>query len=274
MTRRKRKSRIRKVTESEIPEFLRLVKDDIAFLRSLNFREPSRTDVRLASGVLRRLLYEELLKAAWAICGFEEDLRINATDLDAMIGELPRRYIHYAYAGGAKTKGAQHCGYMLLVVPKEEVSPEGPKRTAEELHKHFSAGKRRDFSLSDFNASACVVSGEAGVSRLGIVRYVSNKLGGVHWDNERGGWSEPVGSRHRLLDEAHIVVGRLPAALYEVLSIAQAVAESVDVKTLCEKIDSIAPEEALEANVIRFREGRIGKYENITFQEKNENKDG
>lgn len=101
-----------------------------------------------------------------------------------------------------------------------------------------------------------------------MVRYVANKLGGVHWDSRRGAWTHPAASRHRLLDEAHLIVGRLPAPLYEVLSIAQAVAESSDVSRLMEAILAIAPEEDGAMNVLRFREGRVGKYADMTFNSK------
>jgi hypothetical protein len=109
--------------------------------------------------------------------------------------------------------------------------------------------------LEAFCNSPSVVSGSAGVSRLGVVRYVANKLGGVHWDNQRGTWADPVGARHRLLDEAHLIVGRLPGVLYEIVSIAEAVATSEDTLRFIEKVKEIAPEDEGDAKVIRFREG-------------------
>lgn len=44
----------------------------------------------------------------------------EAVDLAAVIGSLPRRYLDYAYAGGAKLPGAHRSGYALLVTPKED----------------------------------------------------------------------------------------------------------------------------------------------------------
>jgi hypothetical protein len=253
------------LTAAEVAEFLRSVRDDIEFLRSINFRRPSRTEVRVASGILRRLLADEMLEGARQLTGREAPIKITATDLAAMLAEIPSRYIHYAYAGGADTEGPQHTGYVLLVVPKEEVEVDGQDAVLSRINKKFAPGQEREFTLSEFCESPSVVSGSAAVSRLGVVRYVANKLGGVHWDNSRGAWSDPVGGRHRLLDEGHLIVGRLSGALYEVLSIAEAVARSPDIIALSEKIRTVAPEEERAPNILSFREGRIGRYADMTF---------
>ena len=71
-----------------------------------------------------------------------------------------------------------------------------------------------------------------------------------------------------LLDEAHLMVARLAAPLYEVISIAQALAESDDCSRLMEHIDVVAPENERAVNILSFREGRIGKYADMTFSPK------
>jgi hypothetical protein len=263
---KKAKAKVIKLADAEVPEYLRTVYDDLAFLQSMRFERPSRTEVRISSSVLRRLLHEHMLAAAWRISELPDQPRITAVDLDAVVGDVPRRYIHYAYAGGAPTKRAQHSGYALLVIPKDEVSAGDYDATARAMSQKLRAGARRDFSLPDFCGSASVISGGAAVTRVDVVRYVANKLGGVHWDNERGGWTTPQGSRHRLLDEQHIVVGGLPGALYEVISIAHALVSAPDVARLMQTIDQRAPEDESFAEVLKFREGRIGKYADMTFR--------
>lgn len=267
--RRKRAKRI-ELTEQEAEEFLRLVRDDLDFLRQLDYRSPTRTTVRIASSILRRLLADGMYQNAWKLAGFDAEPRIRAIDLEAVVEKVDRRYIHYAYAGGANTEGAHHTGYALLVVPKSEAEVEGHEDAAKRLSSLLKPGVEREFLLTEFCTSAAVISGSAGVSRLGIVRYVANKLGGVHWDNRRGAWSDPVGSRHRLLDEGHLVVGRLPAALYELLSISQCLATSEDTSRFIEKVVEIAPESEEALNVIKFREGRSGKYTDLTFNNSSE----
>lgn len=257
-----------KLTEVQAQEFARIVRDDLVFLQSLNYRTPSRTEVRIASSILRRLLHEEMLFVAWQIAGLESQPVVQAIDLQAVLADVPARYIHYAYAGGAKTEGANHRGYVLLVVPRAEAEAEGHEAVSQRVSKLFKPGVMGDFPLTEFVNSPALISGEASVSRLQVVRYVANKLGGVHWDNRRGQWTDVVGSRHRLLDEDHVLVGRLSGALYEVLSIAQAIATSADIARLIERVVEIAPEPEYDANVLKFREGRIGKYADMTFTPK------
>lgn len=257
-----------RLTEEQAQEFARIVRDDLVFLRSLNYCRPSRTDVRIASSILRRLLHEEMFFVAWQIAGLEGEPSISAVDLQTMVADLPPRYIHYAYAGGAKTEGAHHQGYVLLVVPAEEAKTEGHEQVSKRVAKLIKQPTVRGFLLAEFLHSPSVISGEARVSRLQVVRYVANKLGGVHWDNKRGEWTDPIGSRQRLLDENHMIVGRLTGPLYEVLSIAQAISTSSDTTRLIERVGEIAPEEEQSTNVLRFREGRIGNYVEQTFAQK------
>lgn len=253
------------LTQAEVHDFLRTVHDDLALLRRIDFAKPLRSEVRVASAILRRLLYEQMLLNAWKLAGLQEEPHFNAVDLDSMLQSVDRKYISYAYAGGATTEGAQYIGYILLVVPKAELELEGEDAVLKRVSTSMSPAVRRDFSLSEFYASTCVASGHAGVSRIEMIRYVANKLGGVHWDNQRGAWTDPIDSRHRLLDEEHLIVGRLPAPLYETLSIAQAVAESADTLRLMQTIDVVAPEEEGAIDILRFREGRAGKYADMTF---------
>ena len=194
------------------------------------------------------------------MAGFDGEPNVEAVDLSAVVAELPARYIQYAYAGGADIPGAQHSGYVLLSIPRAEAEAEGYEAAAQRVSKLIRPGVWRMFPLSEFCASPSVISGAGAVSRLGVVRYVANKLGGVHWDNERGAWTDPVGSRHRLLDEKHLMVGRLSAPLYEVVSIAQAIAVAEDTSRLLARMDEVAPEEERLEDVLSFREGRIGKY--------------
>lgn len=262
------RSERRELTQVEAQDFLRVVRDDLVLLQRLNYGRPLRSEVRVASAILRRLLHELMFANAWSLAQIPDEPRFRAVDLDGTLVTVDRKYIHYAYAGGATTEGAQHAGYVLLVVPKAEVEAEGKDAVLQRVNSSMKPVGHRDFTLTEFCQSSSVASGHATVSRLGLVRYVANKLGGVHWDNERGAWTDPVGSRHRLLDEAHLVVGRLPAPLYEVLSIAQAVAESNDTRRLIQRIDEIAPEEGGVAAVLKFREGRMGKYADMTFNAK------
>lgn len=258
----------RELTNEERLDFLRVVRDDLLLIQRLNFSRPLRSEIRVASSILRRLLHELMLLNAWSLADLPGEPRFKAVDLGGTLASVDRKYIHFAYAGGASTEGAHHLGHILLVVPKTEVAAEGKEAVQRRVSNSIKPIEQKDFSLSEFCQSPCVASGSETVSRVAMVRYVANKLGGIHWDNQRGEWSDPVGSRHRLLDENHLIVGRLPGPLYEVLSIAQAVATSADTQRLIQIIDEVAPEEEHSLNVLRFREGRIGKYTDVTFNSK------
>lgn len=85
--------------------------------------------------------------------------------------------------------GAHHRGYVLLRVPERELSSFGlPDKATQILGAMLKPGERRPFTLS---RSPCVAAGEAEVSRLDVVRYVANKLGGVHLDAGRA----PLGNQ-------------------------------------------------------------------------------
>ena len=263
--RRVKSSTTESLTPAQLHEFLRVVYDDLAFLKRQERREPSRTDVRVAAVILRRLLHEGILASAWQKLTLKGEPHFEAIDLAAVLEEVPPRYVNYAYAGGADTAGAQHLGMALLVVPREEAQSEGYEEVAQRVGRLLHPGRKRTFSLKEFCDSPAVISGGVTVSRLGVVRYVANKLGGVHWDAKREVWSDPVGSRHRFLDDAHLMVGPLPGPLYEVVSIAHAVADSKDTARLLEEIDRSAPETERSRQILSFREGRIGKYADMRF---------
>ena len=103
-SRRKKEKRQQEVhlSQEEVCEFLRVVRDDLLFLRSLNYSRPSRTEVRVASSILRRLLHEGMYKSGWMLAGLEAEPLISAVDLQAVVASVEPRYIHYAYADWEK----------------------------------------------------------------------------------------------------------------------------------------------------------------------------
>ena len=166
------------LSQEEAAEVCRLVRDDLVFLRSLNYSRPSRTEIRVASSILRRLLHEGMYFGAWRIAELEEEPRISAVDLQGVVSGIELRYIHYAYAGGAKTEGAHHKGYVLLVIPRAEAEAEGQDVVLRRVQQRIKPGVTRTFLLQEFCVSPAVISGGASVSRVDVVRYVANKLGG------------------------------------------------------------------------------------------------
>lgn len=270
MKRRHTPRSYRMESKEQTNDFLWTVKDDIEFLSKMNFASPSRSSVRVSASILRRLLVDEMYPAAWQFSGLTSRPTVEAFDLGSAVARIESRHIHYAYAGGAPTEGAQHTGYILLAIPKEEVDAANAEAQVQKIRSLLSLPKRKVFIIDDFCSSPSVICGNDAVSRSGIIRYVANKLGGVHWDNARGAWTDPVAGRQRLLDENHMMVGRLSAPLYEAVSIAYDLSTSNDAKRLCQQINEIAPEPQLSECVLKFREGRTGAYADMTFPSRNQ----
>jgi hypothetical protein len=141
----------------------------------------------------------------------------------------------------------------------------GPEEPVRSIQSRMGRAAERPYSLSKFCSSPSVISGDSQVSRLEIIRYVANKLGGVHFDTKRGKWTNPLQSRYLFLDEMHLRVGRLPAAYFEALSITQSIAQADDSKKLIDRVRELFPEEADRDNKLSIREGRLGKYADFTF---------
>lgn len=265
MGRREKTYRIE--SQEQLNDFLLTVKGDLEFLRQLDLSNPTTTLVRIAASIMRRLLGDGMYEAAWHFVDREKEPCVAAIDLLEMIGGIEPKYIEYAYAGGARTSGAQHRGHVLLRIPKEEIEAEGEDVINKRIHSNIRVGERRNFRLQEFCQSASVVSGRSEVSRLGIIQYVANKLGGVHWDNKRSAWVDPVGERHRLLDEQHLIVGKITAPHFELVSIADDLRTSSDAEELIDRISGIVPEPDYSENILKFREGRSGPYADMTFSE-------
>lgn len=249
----------------EIPDLVQLVRDEFNYLQGKVRTDVGRTEVRIISGILRKLLYDGLLYATWKAMRRDGDPKVEFVDLQAVLKDTPREYIHYAYAGGAHLPGANHAGWVLYVFPKDVHEAKGsPETLGQELSEKLHPGAKTLRSLHGFMASHCVASGTFGVSRIDLIRYVSNKLGGVHLDKGRASWEDPLGSAYRLLDEEHMIVGKRLGAHYEIMSIAENLCESTDLKSLADQIDDEFPAAELDENVIRIREGRIGPYAEFT----------
>ncbi|WP_170436609.1 hypothetical protein [Ruegeria arenilitoris] len=253
--------------DEQLNGFISNVLEDLEFIESTWTEQPTRTIARVYASILRRLIVDRMYEATWTFLGMPEEPSISAVDLDASIASVDSKFIHYAYAGGAPTKPASHCSYALFVVPGAGLSEMQKKEKIKELTSQLSPSKR-SFPISEFYASSSVMTGSVRVSREGIIRYVANKLGGVHWDNRRGKWIEPIGGRHRFLDEQHMYVGPLSAPLYEIVSISYALISSEATKQLMDAAKRRLPLETRAWDEISFREGRAGKYAQMNYGKK------
>jgi hypothetical protein len=88
----------------------------------------------------------------------------------------------------------------------------------------------RDLSLKKFLDSACIVARGTKISRRTLIKYVANKLGGVHFDPKRD-LTKMEEQQFALLDEIRDerIVADKPAIYFELLSVGQALLASPDI---------------------------------------------
>jgi hypothetical protein len=91
-------------------------------------------------------------------------------------------------------------------------------------------------NLTDFVNSPCVVVEGTTISRIELVKYVVNKLGGAHYDSKR------EKDYQRLLDYAgqHYALAGKNSVYFELLSIGQRLVKSPDIVKLRDKLRQLS----------------------------------
>lgn len=207
-----------------------LVSSVVSDLRYIDRDWNGRVDddsLRRGSTVLRRLIVDADLGKAWRATGHQGEPMIDASSLDPVLATIPIGRIQFASVGGAISNGIEIRGAFFANVPMSE----------EDLRRLPDNGPPSEsLSLSRFvDAPAVVVLGER-VSRRTLIHYVSNKLGGAHFDSSRTDRRD--GHLFRLLDwvAPEVRLADRPIIYYELLSIGQAVAGAADVRALLQAI--------------------------------------
>jgi hypothetical protein len=237
-------------------ERLVVVGDDLAFLMNLpRDRLLSHTEVRLAAGVLRRLLIDGQLSRVWKPIGqaSRSQPTVMATDIDSALAQWPAHWLRYAWAGGAVTSVAEHTGFILADIPQAEHERFGSPEAFFRANPLPSVGERR-MTIDQWldSTSVAIQTNELGVvpvSRRSVLMYIANRKGGVHFDPDRNLSvpRSPKKSRreveHYLLDHGLLRVGHLSGPEYEVASMAQTVACSGWAADLLNLAHQVAPAE-------------------------------
>src|SRR6266480_45064 len=210
-------------------ERLIVVGGDLEYLQNLpSDRLLTHAEIRLAAGVLRRLLVDGELHAVWRIIGAHEvtKLVVSATDIDTALAAWPIGWIQYAWAGGASASGAHHAGVVFGVVPKEEHERYGSINEFFRSHPLPTEGGVRKMVLDDWlrSTSVAIKTNEIGlvkISRRAVLTYIANRRGGVHFDSRRNVENLSPRKRRRenessLLDHGLLRVGHLSGPEFEV----------------------------------------------------------
>ena len=197
--------------------------EDLSYLRREWDQDVSDASLRRSSPILRRLLVDDLLQRAWRDLNLDRQPIVRAPSLEVKLRNFALRKITYAQAGGAK-----HREVVVTTVIEY-----GDYLSPEQALQAFGSGPdapERDFSLRRFVEGTCIVVKGTAISRHILVKYVANKLGGVHLDPSRD-LNKEEELKFSLLDEvrAERVTADKPAIYFEYLSIGQALINSPDI---------------------------------------------
>ncbi|MEN3540988.1 hypothetical protein AAH991_38145 [Microbispora sp. ZYX-F-249] len=221
------------------PDLVASVRDDLSYLAE-SWKQPiTEASVRRESGVLRRLLLDEhsTLQQCRKMLGLKGEAHIQAFDLKEELGSSYNN-VRVAFAGGAQV------GDAVLALNIASFAPLPP-----------ASFKIQRYPLSGYmQAPAIVIMGKPVTRRL-LVRYVANKLGGVHYDRRRGNTPEDI--LFTVLDKnrGDLIVHGIDIVYYEVLAIGQHLLRSPGVAQLLPDPDMLKDVPGLEEIRAAFHSG-------------------
>jgi len=184
----------------------------------------------VSSSVLRMLLVEDKYGQAWRLAGFKGEPSVKAVDLNLHTGSRGSDVV-YAQAGGGTTES----GMVGGVVIRSRALPES------EIKARFESWKNQDpersFSLSEYLKSTSIVHFEQSIPRRVVIKYVANKMGGVHLGQKDTKEAAQFAALDNLMTQIDLADRKSP--YYELLSIGQAVRNSYDAGLLIDKADEL-----------------------------------
>jgi hypothetical protein len=238
-------------------ERLVVVGGDLEYLGALpRDHLPSHTEVRLAAGVLRRLLLDNSgeLRRLWRALRLDQraPLLVEAHDLGAFLDAWPDEWVVHGWSGGAEFQAvASHSGFVLYRVPRDAHEQYGSVDAFLAHHELPRQPEKVHMSLQRWlSGPAAAIQSDQGlyvISREAVLKYVANRKGGVHFDPSRNVSVASLKRRRReaeyhLLDHGLLRVGHLSGPEYEVVSMAQTLSSA----ELCQEVVRVAREAAPE----------------------------
>jgi hypothetical protein len=205
---------------------VRVVTEDLEFIRDEWRESIPESALRRSSNVLRTLLVHGELAKAWRSLGFEKQPVVSAPDLLSIIRDRPRPRIELAIAGGAHYKGMQ---VMAVIQGSYRLSPE----EFAESSRRGPYADHRDFPLSKLLESPCLIFRGSTINRRELIHYIANKLGGTHLDMSRDD-EKDLDRRLKEIDylQGAFQVLDLPPTYFELLSLGQSLVASPDIQKL------------------------------------------
>jgi len=208
-------------------EALSIIKSDLNFIKLEWNSEVDDDSLRRYSPILRQLLVDEggLLSKAegWLNC----KIYLQAPPNPLISTEKEK--INFYTAGGAKYKN-------MTIQSLYEVNY---AMSAQEIKQRYENSKNNikvKYSLVEFLNTPCVIYKGEVFSRVELIKFVSNKLGGAHYELDE----KKMARMGLLLDvkNAYVVAGK-NAIYFEMLSIGQLLVESKYTDKLIKEIDRL-----------------------------------
>jgi hypothetical protein len=154
--------------------------------------------------------------------GIKEEIQVEAIDLMAQLQGLDESLVEFASAGGATHNGMGVAGALMY---RAAMPPELIKA-------RYDLGLQlKTMTLQQYLERPCLLIRGTKVSRRDLIRYVSNKKGGVHYDRKRSGSND---SAFLALDTfvERVRIADKEAIYFELLAIGQTVVRSAQLKAL------------------------------------------
>lgn len=217
--------------ERTIREFLDIVHEEIKDIVAVSVQDnPSYHTIRKVSVKLRFLLVEGNLQKAWKIVGFQKEPQILVHPLLAGKEDHLKDGV-ISIGGGARISGIQIMG---IHIHNRALSDEEIKANYEREKTIINALPVPIGLRAFLDGTPLKIGNYKPMTRRQIIKYVANKLGGVHFDEkDRDQNVESLRQQIRVLEQEPIY--------FEVLTYAQQIAESPDLKRLLEKIEELLP---------------------------------
>jgi len=210
-------------------EIIKVVAEDLKYLMDEWDQEVSDTSLRNTSTTLRRLISDDDLGKAWRLLGLAKEPIINAISLDELLGTIKLVHINQAFAGGAVYNNIQI----------KDIFEYNPGVTHDEIMQNYERKRNiapKLFKLSEYRRSPCIILQGEKISRRELILYVSNKLGGAHFDPKRNDKKERE-RKFLLLDnyrDDYKLAGK-DSVYFELLSIGQSIVKSSDIKVFLDR---------------------------------------
>lgn len=187
-----------------------MVRSDLAWL-ARTFENGSRDhdDLRRASAVVRRLLVDGALQQARKQLRAEAQARLAVYPLEQMLDLSDVDGITLVAASGCRIEHRQLGPFSMNADQFEIPTP---------LEMDW-------LPLPRFMKSRCLVANGLAVTRQEVVKYIANKLGGVHFQTSRGGTRDGYIQHLEELD-GFLIMKPLSVVHLTLLSIIQAVVSS------------------------------------------------